>query len=189
MRWTTTMVENVHIPAAYGSAVHTFVIFCALQLITGRVTCVLEQRDCSVTILEWVGDIPWKKTSTSSVYRRFIFHILLSLLAVHLIIGCKYWPQLGNVTGRCPSWKFLEKICRTSRSFSVRPDGQWRTQYLSPLLSPDLFQDKIQTSGKHRHLGSLRVGVSFLLHNLVDALRVRNIYFSQSSQKRPHHYR
>lgn len=55
------------------------------------------------------GDIPCRNTSTFRVCRSVIVHILPGLIAFDLIIACKYWPPMGNVTGQHLSQKNLKK--------------------------------------------------------------------------------
>lgn len=64
--------------------------------------------------------------------------------------------------------------------------GQQRSQDLSHLLSPILFQDRIGASGSHGFFQWLGAGVMLLLYDIVEALDIRNAYPRHLFQKRPY---
>lgn len=83
-------MENGHILAAGGSAIHTFLVFCTIYRISVPVTYIQEPLKFSVKVLVSTSDLPCRKISSWNVDGIIIVHILLGPLAVDLSIDCKY---------------------------------------------------------------------------------------------------
>lgn len=163
---------------------YAFAIFCEVYPLSAPITYKQARRTYSLTIPVFTKDIPCKKISAPSVESFAIIHILLGLLEV----GCQNRLQMLTAIDE-DEWKvsFMEtseeKLLHLLVFMAVLLDRQRRTQYLSHLLSSDLCQDLIRTSGKHLPFQTLIVCVWFPLHDHVGASYGWNIDFDHLLEK------
>lgn len=66
-------------------------------------------------------------------------------------------------------WSLTSKLRYSLVIMPMYLDRQWRTQYMSHLLSPDHFQDRSGASGMYGPFQKIEGVVCFVPHDLVDA--------------------